>query len=35
MTVREGTVLERIDALIAERHLLKHPFYTKWRRRAP
>jgi pyrroloquinoline-quinone synthase len=31
MTVREGTVLERIDALIAERHLLKHPFYTKWR----
>src|SRR4029078_6478412 len=31
MTVREGTVLERIDALIAERHLLKHPVYTKWR----
>jgi pyrroloquinoline-quinone synthase len=31
MTVREGTALERIDALIAERHLLKHPFYTKWR----
>jgi pyrroloquinoline-quinone synthase len=31
----EGTprmdLLERIDALIAERHLLKHPFYTKWR----
>ena len=24
-------VLERVDALIAERHLLKHPFYTKWR----
>jgi pyrroloquinoline-quinone synthase len=24
-------LLERIDALIAERHLLKHPFYTKWR----
>lgn len=23
-------LLERIDALIAERHLLKHPFYTKW-----
>ena len=30
MTVREGTLLDRIDALIAERHLLKHPFYTKW-----
>ena len=31
----EGTLrmdlLDRIDALIAERHLLKHPFYTKWR----
>ena len=31
----EGTsfmdLLERIDALIAERHLLKHPFYTKWK----
>jgi pyrroloquinoline-quinone synthase len=31
----EGTsrmdLLERVDALIAERHLLKHPFYTKWR----
>ncbi|MGH2455137.1 MAG: CADD family putative folate metabolism protein [Candidatus Limnocylindria bacterium] len=25
------TLLERIDALIAERHLLTHPFYTKWR----
>jgi pyrroloquinoline-quinone synthase len=24
-------ILERVDALIAERHLLKHPFYTKWR----
>ena len=24
-------LLERIDALIAERHLLTHPFYTKWR----
>jgi pyrroloquinoline-quinone synthase len=24
-------LLVRIDALIAERHLLKHPFYTKWR----
>ena len=24
-------LLERVDALIAERHLLKHPFYTKWR----
>lgn len=24
-------LLDRIDALIAERHLLKHPFYTKWR----
>ena len=24
-------LLEQIDALIAERHLLKHPFYTKWR----
>jgi pyrroloquinoline-quinone synthase len=23
-------LLERIDALIAERHLLTHPFYTKW-----
>jgi pyrroloquinoline-quinone synthase len=31
MTIREGTLLERIDALTAERHLLKHPFYTKWR----
>jgi pyrroloquinoline-quinone synthase len=31
MTVRQGTLLDRIDALIAERHLLKHPFYTKWR----
>jgi pyrroloquinoline-quinone synthase len=29
--VRAGTVLERVDALIAEHHLLKHPFYTKWR----
>ena len=25
-------LLERIDALIAERHLLTHPFYTKWRK---
>ena len=25
------TLLERIDALIAERHLLTHPFYVKWR----
>jgi pyrroloquinoline-quinone synthase len=24
-------LLQRIDALIAERHLLTHPFYTKWR----
>jgi pyrroloquinoline-quinone synthase len=24
-------LLEEVDALIAERHLLKHPFYTKWR----
>ena len=24
-------LLERVDALIAERHLLTHPFYTKWR----
>jgi len=24
-------LLDRIDALIAERHLLKHPFYAKWR----
>lgn len=24
-------LLDRIDALIAERHLLKHPFYTKWK----
>ena len=31
MTLRQGTLLERIDALIAERHLLTHPFYTKWR----
>jgi len=23
-------LLERIDQLIDERHLLKHPFYTKW-----
>lgn len=23
-------LMDRIDALIAERHLLKHPFYTKW-----
>jgi len=23
-------LLERIDALIEERHLLRHPFYTKW-----
>jgi len=23
-------LLERIDQLIEERHLLKHPFYTKW-----
>jgi pyrroloquinoline-quinone synthase len=25
------TLLERIDTLIAERHLLTHPFYVKWR----
>jgi pyrroloquinoline-quinone synthase len=31
MTLRQATLLERIDALIAERHLLTHPFYTKWR----
>jgi len=24
-------LLDRIDALIAERHLLKHPFYADWR----
>jgi pyrroloquinoline-quinone synthase len=24
-------LLQRIDELIAERHLLTHPFYTKWR----
>lgn len=24
-------LIDRIDALIAERHLLKHPFYTRWR----
>jgi pyrroloquinoline-quinone synthase len=24
-------LLDRVDALIAERHLLTHPFYTKWR----
>ena len=24
-------LLDRIDALIAERHLLSHPFYVKWR----
>ena len=30
MTPRQGTLLDRIDALIAERHLLTHPFYTKW-----
>ena len=23
-------LLDRLDALIDERHLLKHPFYTKW-----
>jgi pyrroloquinoline-quinone synthase len=23
-------LLDRIDAMIRERHLLKHPFYTKW-----
>jgi pyrroloquinoline-quinone synthase len=23
-------LLDRIDGMIAERHLLKHPFYTKW-----
>src|SRR2546428_8318935 len=23
-------VIERVDALIERRHLLKHPFYTKW-----
>jgi len=23
-------LLDQIDALIADRHLLKHPFYTKW-----
>src|SRR5712691_12829014 len=23
-------LLDRIDALIEERHLLRHPFYTKW-----
>jgi pyrroloquinoline-quinone synthase len=23
-------LLQRIDAMIDERHLLKHPFYTKW-----
>jgi pyrroloquinoline-quinone synthase len=24
-------LIDRIDALIAERHLLQHPFYVKWR----
>ncbi len=24
-------LIERIDALIADRHLLSHPFYTRWR----
>lgn len=24
-------VIERIDALIQDRHLLSHPFYTRWR----
>ena len=24
-------LLTRLDTLIDERHLLKHPFYTKWR----
>jgi pyrroloquinoline-quinone synthase len=23
-------ILDRLDAMIDERHLLKHPFYTKW-----
>jgi len=23
-------VLDRLDRMIDERHLLKHPFYTKW-----
>ena len=23
-------MIERIDALIEERHLLRHPFYAKW-----
>ena len=23
-------VLDRLDQMIDERHLLKHPFYTKW-----
>jgi pyrroloquinoline-quinone synthase len=28
---RTVDLLDRIDALIAERHLLKHPFYADWR----
>ena len=23
-------LLDRLDAMIDERHLLKHPFYTRW-----
>src|ERR1700733_2130849 len=28
--VREKTLLESLDALIAQYHLLKHPFYQAW-----
>src|SRR5439155_9914861 len=28
---RHVELLDRIDALISERHLLKHPFYADWR----
>src|SRR5688572_884313 len=27
---KEGKMLEKVDALVEERHLLTHPFYTKW-----
>src|SRR5579862_62149 len=28
--VKEPTMLESLDALVAEHHLLKHPFYQAW-----
>jgi pyrroloquinoline-quinone synthase len=31
VTLTQGTLLERIDELIKQRHLLTHPFYVKWR----